>query len=32
MFVEIPSILITDDDHAFRETVKGMLEPAVSGH
>jgi CheY-like chemotaxis protein len=27
MFVEIPSILITDDDHAFRETVKGMLEP-----
>ena len=27
MFVETPSILITDDDHAFRETVKGMLEP-----
>ena len=27
MLVDTPSILITDDDHAFRETVKGMLEP-----
>jgi two-component system chemotaxis response regulator CheY len=27
MFVENPSILITDDDQAFRETVRGMLEP-----
>jgi CheY-like chemotaxis protein len=27
MLVETPSILITDDDLAFRETVKGMLVP-----
>jgi CheY-like chemotaxis protein len=27
MLVETPSILITDDDHAFRETLRGMLEP-----
>jgi CheY-like chemotaxis protein len=27
MLFEIPSILITDDDHGFRETVRAMLEP-----
>jgi two-component system chemotaxis response regulator CheY len=27
MLIETPSILITDDDQAFRETVRGMLEP-----
>jgi two-component system, response regulator PdtaR len=27
MFIENPSILVTDDDHAFRETVRAMLEP-----
>jgi CheY-like chemotaxis protein len=27
MLFTTPSILITDDDHAFRETVRGMLEP-----
>jgi DNA-binding response OmpR family regulator len=27
MLVDIPSILITDDDHGFRETVRGMFEP-----
>jgi CheY-like chemotaxis protein len=27
MLVDIPSILITDDDDAFRETLRGMLEP-----
>src|SRR4029077_18027675 len=27
MLAETPSILITDDDHGFRETVRGMLEP-----
>jgi hypothetical protein len=27
MLVETPSILITDDDHGFRETVRGMFEP-----
>lgn len=27
MLFEIPSILITDDDHGFRETVRGMFEP-----
>jgi CheY-like chemotaxis protein len=27
MRIETPSILITDDDHAFRETVRGVLEP-----
>jgi two-component system chemotaxis response regulator CheY len=27
MLCENPSILITDDDHGFRETVRGMLEP-----
>jgi two-component system chemotaxis response regulator CheY len=27
MIVTAPSILITDDDHGFRETVRGMLEP-----
>ena len=27
MLVDVPSILITDDDHAFRETVRTMLEP-----
>ncbi|MCC7085861.1 MAG: response regulator [Pirellulales bacterium] len=27
MLFEPPSILITDDDHGFRETVRGMLEP-----
>jgi CheY-like chemotaxis protein len=27
MFVETPSILITDDDNGFRETVRGMFEP-----
>lgn len=25
--VERPSILITDDDHSFRETLRGALEP-----
>ena len=27
MLVETPSILITDDDDRFRETVRGVLEP-----
>jgi len=27
MIVTTPSILITDDDRAFRDTVRGMLEP-----
>jgi two-component system, response regulator PdtaR len=27
MVTKAPSILITDDDAAFRETVRGMLEP-----
>src|SRR5262245_38115130 len=27
MIVTTPSILITDDDRGFRETVRGMLEP-----
>ncbi|HTQ39972.1 MAG TPA: response regulator [Pirellulales bacterium] len=27
MLIETPSILITDDDRAFRETVCGMLQP-----
>src|SRR5262245_9609998 len=27
MLVERPAILITDDDHGFRETVRQMLEP-----
>src|SRR5262245_52243511 len=27
MHIDTPSILITDDDRAFRETVRGMLEP-----
>ncbi len=27
MLAETPSILITDDDDAFRETVRGMFEP-----
>ncbi len=27
MLFTTPSILITDDDHAFRETVRGVLEP-----
>ena len=27
MIVTAQSILITDDDHGFRETVRGMLEP-----
>ena len=27
MLVDIPSILITDDDRSFRETVRAMLEP-----
>ncbi len=27
MFIETPSILVTDDDPAFRETVSGMLQP-----
>jgi CheY-like chemotaxis protein len=27
MLVETPSILITDDDNGFRETVRGMFEP-----
>jgi len=27
MIVTAPSILITDDDRGFRETVRGMLEP-----
>ena len=27
MIATTPSILITDDDHGFRETVRGMLEP-----
>ena len=27
MLIETPSILITDDDPAFRDTVRGMLEP-----
>ncbi len=27
MLIETPSILIADDDVAFRETLKGLLEP-----
>jgi CheY-like chemotaxis protein len=27
MLIETPSILITDDDTAFRDTVRGILEP-----
>ena|SRR5256885_1604631 len=27
MLIETPSILITDDDHGFRETLRAMLEP-----
>ncbi len=27
MLIESPSLLITDDDQAFRETVRGVLEP-----
>jgi CheY-like chemotaxis protein len=27
MLVDTPSILLADDDHAFRETIRGMLEP-----
>jgi CheY-like chemotaxis protein len=27
MFAESPSILITDDDVGFRETIRGVLEP-----
>ncbi|HZZ27439.1 MAG TPA: response regulator [Pirellulales bacterium] len=27
MLIETPSILVTDDDSAFRETVREMLEP-----
>jgi CheY-like chemotaxis protein len=27
MLIETPSILVADDDCAFRETVRGMLEP-----
>ena len=27
MAIEVPSLLITDDDTAFRETLQGVLEP-----
>ncbi len=27
MFLESPSLLITDDDRAFRETLQGVFEP-----
>ena len=27
MYIEAPSLLITDDDHAFRETLQGVFEP-----
>ena len=27
MYIEAPSLLITDDDHAFRETLRGVFEP-----
>jgi CheY-like chemotaxis protein len=27
MLFETPSILLADDDHAFRDTIRGMLEP-----
>jgi CheY-like chemotaxis protein len=27
MTIDVPSLLITDDDRAFRETLQGVLEP-----
>ena len=27
MYIEAPSLLITDDDHAFREALQGVFEP-----